>query len=72
MKVKELAEILKNCDPEMDVLADVHGGLWDIKDTDISEWCNEDDFDKSFDEMKLVKSLNLIIDCNLSIFTLNM
>lgn len=71
MKVKELTEILKNCDPEMDVLADIHGGLWDIKDTDVSEWCNEAEFDKSFDEMKLVKSLNLIVACNLSVFTLN-
>lgn len=72
MKVKELTEILKNCDPEMDVLADIHGGLWDIKDAGVSEWCEENDLDKNFDEMKLVESLNLIVDCNLSVFTLNM
>ena len=72
MKVKELTEILKNCDPEMDVLADIHDGLWKIPKTEVIKWYNEEDLEKySNDETTALKeeyALCLKIDCALSVY----
>lgn len=66
MKVKDLTEILKNCDPEMDVFADVHDGLWNISKADVTEWYNESDLDKEdLNGENLEKALCLYVECSL-------
>lgn len=69
MKVKDLLQVLNACDPEMEVFADVHDGLWNISKADVTEWYKESDLDKEdFKGENLEKALCLYVACSLSTY----
>ena len=68
MKVKDLLNAIQDCNPEMEVFADVHDGLWEIKKAEVTEWYKDEEFSEENPILAPEKALSLQVACSLPVY----